>query len=359
MTHSRANLLSFEAAGLRLSVGTQVGASAVAGLLTAIGGCSDQETEGWGAGSTPEGAQSRQGAPMQGEGDTALGSAGEMGMQAPATGDSIPGGATVDMRADMGSFPGVDGQWGEPGPLEVEVDGGRVLAAPARYRHHVNGAIAVSRPSTAKRWSSGDGALLVAVAEHLGIAIEQIANQATLKRLSRTDELTGLPNRRGFMTELRRRHAHALRTGRPAALLYTDLDNFKLVNDTHGHQRGDAALKAWVEVVSQRMRASDVFARLGGDEFAAWLEEAGEAAAIAKAADLLAASKRLESYSGDPERPLRVSIGIAVFDPVSEERLDGLLARADAAMYRAKNGGKGNYALAPPAVGANEEGDKP
>ena len=240
-----------------------------------------------------------------------------------------------------------------PGPVDVRIGGIGLLAATARHRHGVNGAICVGRED---EWSEDDNALLAAVGEHLGIAIEQIANHEALKLLSRTDELTGLLNRRAFTDELGRRYALAGRTGRPAALLYTDLDNFKLVNDVHGHQRGDAALGAWATVLTQRTRVADMVARLGGDEFAVWLEDTGENGAITKAAELLAASACLEEFSGDAERPLRVSIGVAAFDPAIGESLDDLITRADAAMYGAKRGGKGAYAVAPAPSAANEDG---
>ena len=239
-----------------------------------------------------------------------------------------------------------------PGPVETQIGGLRLLAAAARHRHGVNGAICVARDAP---WNKDDHALLAAVSEHLGIAIEQIANHEALKLLSRTDDLTGLLNRRAFSDEIGRRFASVRRTRRPAALLYTDLDNFKLVNDVHGHQRGDAALGAWATVLTQRTRAADVVARLGGDEFAIWLEETTEAGAIAKADDLLTASACLKDYSGDPEHPLSVSIGVAALDPAAGERLDSLITRADAAMYGAKRAGKGAYAVAPMSCAGNGE----
>ncbi len=245
----------------------------------------------------------------------------------------------------------------ETGAAEVTIAGRPGLAATARHRSGVNGAICVAREKHAKEWGEDDHALLVAVSEHLGIAIEQIANHEALLAISRTDELTGLLNRRAFNGELRRRHGHSRRTRRPGSLLYIDLDNFKLVNDVHGHQRGDEALKEWADVLTQCTRVGDVPARLGGDEFAVWLEEAGDEGAIIKAKELLAAGARLARFSGDPDRPLCVSIGVAVSDPAAGETLDQLIQRADSAMYAAKRGGKGKFAVAPPAatIDAEEE----
>ena len=243
--------------------------------------------------------------------------------------------------------------------VELSLDGYTVLAAASRHRDAINGAICVARTAGDEPWSEDDRALVDGVVGQLGIAIEQIAAHETLKRLSRTDELTGLCNRRAFMETLGRRCKHALRTGRPAALLYADLDNFKMVNDVHGHQRGDEVLVALAELLDRHTRANDVVARFGGDEFALWLDGIDHAAAIAKAVALLEASVPLEAHSGDGDHPLRLSIGIAAFDPTSGEDLESLIARADAAMYEAKKTGKGVYAVAAPAKHVNVQEDKP
>ncbi len=241
-------------------------------------------------------------------------------------------------------------------PVEMPIPGFHLLAALTRHHGDANGAVAIGRMAGRDGWGDDERALLGAVAEHLGIAIAQIANHERLKRLSRTDELTGLLNRRAFADELTNRYHMARRSGRPAAVLYVDLDNFKSVNDVHGHKQGDAVLKGWAAALNRYSRAGDVVARLGGDEFAVWLEDTDEAGARAKAKSILQAASALERYSGDPTRPLGASIGIAVFDPASGETLDALVARADAAMYAAKRGGKGTIAVAPPAsAGAENE----
>ena len=238
---------------------------------------------------------------------------------------------------------------GESRAVELPLDDYRMLAAVARHRQGVNGAICVARTSADEPWNQDDRALLDGVAGQLGIAIEQIATHDTLKQLSRTDELTGLKNRRAFMECLVRRHKHAQRTGRTAALLFIDLDNFKMVNDVHGHQRGDEVLIMLAEVLDRSVRETDVTARFGGDEFAVWLDEISDDDAIAKAKLMIKACEPFAVYSGDSDRPVRLSIGIAAFDPSSGEDAEALIERADGAMYEAKHGGKGTYALAPKA----------
>ncbi len=255
------------------------------------------------------------------------------------------------LAADLATLSGAEG------PVEMPIEGFHVLAAVTRHHGARNGVVCVGRIETRAGWGEDEAALLAAVAEHLGIAIEQIANHEVLKRLSRTDELTGLLNRRAFDDELTNRYQMARRSGRKSAILYVDLDNFKAVNDVHGHKQGDAVLKGWAAALARYSRAGDVIARLGGDEFAVWLEDTDEAGARAKARSLLDAARGLERYSGDPERLLGASIGIAVLDPDAGEPLDRLIARADAAMYAAKHGGKGRVAVAPPG-GDDGKGDR-
>jgi diguanylate cyclase (GGDEF)-like protein/PAS domain S-box-containing protein len=167
---------------------------------------------------------------------------------------------------------------------------------------------------------------------------------ATLERLSRTDELTGLLNRRAFVDELSRRLAHLQRHARSGALLYLDLDNFKLINDRFGHQRGDMVLCGVAEILAGG-RAGDAAARLGGDEFVLWLEEVDAAGAAAKAAALIAAVDHLDARYGAADSALGVSVGIAL--STGGESAAAVFARADAAMYEAKRLGKGTVRLAP------------
>ena len=132
------------------------------------------------------------------------------------------------------------------------------------------------------------------------------------------------------------------------ALYYVDMDNFKLVNDVFGHQKGDEAIIALRDLLHDFVRPGDLIARLGGDEFALWLDGVGEETAIKRCGDLLRTSKSLEALSGAQDKPLGISVGIAVYHPESGESLEALLARADAAMYTVKQKNKGDYCLAPP-----------
>ncbi len=236
-------------------------------------------------------------------------------------------------------------------PFTLDTKGGHVLVVATRHHLGVNGAIVLWRPQEGESWTDGDHDLFAEVANQLGIAIEQIANHEQLQKYSRTDSMTGLLNRRTFNAELERRYQRISRTGTPAALLFCDLDNFKMVNDVHGHQRGDDALMCLAKIFIGNTRASDLVARLGGDEFALWFEDMDAAAAETKVRNLLeSGNDKLVEFSGDPDKPLGLSIGLAFIDPEGQEPLEELMARADEAMYEAKHGGKGQYSIAPPAA---------
>ena len=233
--------------------------------------------------------------------------------------------------------------------FDDDLDGWRVLATVCRYRHSINGAVVLWRDQDRPAWSDDDRLLIDDVANQVGLAAEQITNHERVVKLSRTDGLTGLFNRRAFFDEIARRFGRLAREGRPATLIYVDLDNFKAVNDVHGHQRGDHALLAVRDLLRLHTRPIDLVARLGGDEFAVWLEGAGEEIAVQRCRDLLASGKiELDSFSGSPDKPLHFSLGVAVHVGGSAETIEELIVRADTAMYEVKRSGKGAWRLAPP-----------
>ncbi|MEX2644284.1 MAG: sensor domain-containing diguanylate cyclase, partial [Acetobacterales bacterium] len=261
-------------------------------------------------------------------------------------GASHAGGSRIDLVVDLAGRLDPAGRES----LRTEVDGLDVLAQLTSHSGKVNGVLALWRTSGGAGWEE-DGSLLTSeVASHLGIAIEQIAAHESIVDLSRTDGLTGLLNRRAFFGDLERFFRRLQRDGESAALIYADLDNFKLVNDVHGHERGDEALLAVRDLLQSHTRPGDLVARLGGDEFAMWLSSTDEETAAARAIRLLDESRALHRFSGDEARPLGMSLGIAVYRAASGEDLKSLLARADAAMYEVKHGGKGSYRIASAAA---------
>lgn len=230
--------------------------------------------------------------------------------------------------------------------LEEQVGDARVLGAATHYRQGANGAICIWRVGN-EEWGADHHILIGDVANQLGIANEQITNHERILTMSRTDAMTGMLNRRAFFEEeLPRRLQRLERDKLGAALMYVDMDNFKRVNDVHGHQTGDEAIMALRDLLEEHSRPGDVMARLGGDEFAVWLDAIPPETVRTRAENLIAASKMLARYSGDDAHPLGVSIGVALYDPVRRESLDVLVQRADEAMYHVKNDGKGGFAIA-------------
>jgi len=222
-----------------------------------------------------------------------------------------------------------------------------VLAARTVYAARLVGAILLWRGPSRPDWSEGDRALLQLIAGQLATAIELRGNYHALFDISRSDPLTGVLNRRGFYDEMKRRFARMQRSPSTATLLYCDLDNFKLVNDVHGHAKGDEALRHVADILRNNSRSTDLVSRLGGDEFAVWLDNAGEAAAVSRAQVFLTAAQSLRVYSGRADAPLSLSIGMAVYDSATRETINEFMSRADQAMYTVKREGKGRYAIAP------------
>jgi diguanylate cyclase (GGDEF)-like protein/PAS domain S-box-containing protein len=226
---------------------------------------------------------------------------------------------------------------------------GRTLRRATMFRHRANGMIGLWRGVSEAAWTGRDAILFGRLAAQFGLALAQLDGQQELERQARTDPLTGLLNRRAFVEEIRIRLSVARRTIRPSALVYVDVDNFKPVNDTHGHAMGDAVLRRIADRIRRSIRAGDLVARLGGDEFAVWLDEADADGVRKKGLELLKMKADLAEFSGTPDRPLGFSIGAAIVDPVSTESVDELIERADSAMYAAKHGGKGRLFVSDPA----------
>lgn len=161
------------------------------------------------------------------------------------------------------------------------------------------------------------------------------------RNLSRTDPLTGLANSRAFYEQARGILALCNRNSRPATLAYVDLDNFKRVNDSLGHQQGDALLRDVAAVFSECLRSSDIPARIGGDEFIILLPEtgAGEAhAALEKIRLRLAQDPRFQHCA------VTVSIGAVAYAHAPDD-LDGMVKAADSLMYEVKGASKNNVRI--------------
>ena len=164
-----------------------------------------------------------------------------------------------------------------------------------------------------------------------------------LRYLADHDSLTGLANRRRFRGELEQQIAFYARYGGQGAVLILDVDHFKNVNDTAGHQAGDTVIREIAELLRARARVSDAVARLSGDEFAVLLPQTDREGAIRFAEDLRR-EVRLQLTPSGPE-PITVSIGVAMFGGETEEGGEPALVAADLAMYEAKEQGRDRVVL--------------
>jgi diguanylate cyclase (GGDEF)-like protein len=124
------------------------------------------------------------------------------------------------------------------------------------------------------------------------------------------------------------------------ALLYIDIDNFKSVNDVHGHQRGDAVLTEVTALLREATGPKDLRGRIGGDEFVVWLVGADGERGEVVASALAERGRALAVHSSAPDRPTGLSVGVAVRPPGSTESIEAVVERADQAMYRAKAAGR-------------------
>jgi two-component system, cell cycle response regulator len=161
-----------------------------------------------------------------------------------------------------------------------------------------------------------------------------------LRELSNTDPLTGLYNRRFLMETLEKEIRRGERSGSPMAMVMADIDHFKAINDTFGHQQGDEILKKVAELLLKHLRQYDCAARFGGEEFALILPQANLAQGVQVAERIRAATGRLTFPPPLEGVRLTISFGVASFPRPRIYTVDDLIREADAALYSAKKDGR-------------------
>lgn len=174
---------------------------------------------------------------------------------------------------------------------------------------------------------------------------------AELSKISNTDELTGLLNRRGFDSAFVSLFDAAVSSGEELSLLAIDMDYFKQLNDSCGHDKGDMALRAAGEVMRAQLREGDVAGRVGGDEFLIALRGTGSAQAQTVAKRLLDLFQRSPHAAGIPARWPSFSIGIACADEHQADSAESLRKLADEALYEVKRAGRSNFRVYSPRKG--------
>jgi diguanylate cyclase (GGDEF)-like protein len=228
-------------------------------------------------------------------------------------------------------------------PCEATVDGVGALSHPMRrgddVHARVSGVVSVARRD--RPFSVAERELFHYLAEQAAVSIENVGLHETVERQAVTDELTGLFNRRRFQEAMATEVERSKRFGQPVGLVLLDLDDFKAVNDTYGHQQGDLVLREVARVLRETSREIDEPARYGGEELAVVLPGTDLEGAYNLAERVRAGIEELALPLLDGEGALRVtaSFGVATL-PGSADDMRELVAAADEALYRAKRAGK-------------------
>jgi diguanylate cyclase (GGDEF)-like protein len=213
------------------------------------------------------------------------------------------------------------------------------LAFPIRTRSGVIGLI----ECFAQRWLPPDGdqtKLAATLGRQIGERLDRQAVEEAVRHRAFHDALTDLPNRTSFAVRLEEALARAERETTRLAVLFLDLDGFKLINDSLGHAAGDDLLTALAERLAGELGPSCTLARLGGDEFTVLIEGLSVPAEAAQVAERLRDAVRRPFVLGEHEVFVSISIGVALSEPDQHKSAGDLLRTADIAMYRAKAAGK-------------------
>ena len=269
----------------------------------------------------------------------------------------IGGRAIVENRlVHTSAYPAVD----QPIPGFAADGIQSAMAAPVRQGTRAVGSLVVATRRPGRTYSASEQEALTAFAEHVSLALNDAQSVEALHRAvekatyqSLHDPLTELPNRALFLDRLGRACARSTRRGdAPYSVLFLDVDDFKVVNDSLGHLVGDRLLAAVALRVQGTLRLQDTVARLGGDEFAVLMEDTAEGAAVTAAERVLAALRTPFDLPTGHAVHVDASIGLLT-NRGSAELPEELLRDADVAMYRAKAEGKHRYVAFEPQMRAH------
>jgi diguanylate cyclase (GGDEF)-like protein len=233
---------------------------------------------------------------------------------------------------------------------EIQVGGASALAAPlgaSEGNDQVIGIVSVARGDRA--FTAGERELFAYLTNQASVSVENVDLHETVQRQAVTDELTGLFNHRRFQEVMAIEVERARRYGHEMGLIMLDIDNFKTVNDRHGHLQGDMVLREVARVLRQSSREIDEPARYGGEEMAVALPQTDLEGAYQFAERVRRRIEALEFALPDGEGKLRVtaSFGVASLGAAGDTDKDALVAAADGALYQAKRSGKNRTVRAP------------
>jgi two-component system, cell cycle response regulator len=258
-------------------------------------------------------------------------------------GDTLPVGVGVTGSVAL-SGEALRGRVGAPGlvPAPTEPRAEELISVPLRTTGGVLGVLNLYDRNDGHPFDIVDLETIRTFASQAAVALDNVLLHQEAQRLSITDGLTGLRNYRYFQQAISRETDRAVRFARPMGLLMLDLDAFKNVNDTHGHQVGDAVLMEVAERVRAEVREVDLVARYGGEEFAVILPETERAGAEHTAERICERVRARPLHAAGVELRLTVSIGVAVL-PDDGTSPSALIRAADGALYAAKSAGRDRW----------------
>ena len=232
-------------------------------------------------------------------------------------------------------------------PREWAGDGLRAgMAAPVFRKGEVVGSLGFASRDPNRAYTSRDRQIVLALAEHASLALNHAKALEEVVHEAFHDSLTGMPNRALFIDRVSHALTRAERSSTPVGVLMIDLDDFKTINDSLGHNVGDALLAEVAGRLERRLRPADTIARLGGDEFAVLLDEVPDPGDAARAAERLLEALRQPFHIVGRDIQANGSIGMALGNSDAET----LMRDADLALYRAKAQGKGRYEAFEPGM---------
>lgn len=222
----------------------------------------------------------------------------------------------------------------------------RHLCIPLTAQGNVLGLVYIEMPLAIASQAPHQQTLAIAVSEQMALALANARLRDVLRHQSIVDPLTGLYNRRYMDETLKRELALAKRNEKPLTLIVLDIDHFKKVNDTYGHEAGDTVLIALAEVLKKEVRESDLACRFGGEELVLILPDCSAEVAMKRAESVRLSISRLDiHYKGQRITQVTASFGIAVF-PEHGATPEHLFQEADQALYTAKHNGRNMVMLA-------------
>jgi two-component system cell cycle response regulator len=244
-------------------------------------------------------------------------------------------------------MPGMDGFQVMEGLKEIETDGYLpVLVITAQPGHKLRALIAGAKDFISKPFDLVEARTRIHNMLEVRLLYKQLEQYSrALESMALHDALTGLPNRRLLMDRLSLAIAHARRNTSTMAVMFLDLDGFKQINDTLGHDAGDALLSLVADRLVAAVREEDTVARMGGDEFVIGLWELNHADDVATLVSkvVLAVSQPYRIQGRDVR--ITASVGVSIY-PIHGEEVETLMKRADLALYEAKRAGKNDYRIA-------------